>query len=179
MSYLTKKHISKTFPMILKFNVSSCKFSLVFHVGYSVRLMTCLIDDTGWSLWAEILMLLVEQQLLSSYPLEGKNSIKRHSRVSSSRGFLGKAKAYCRGRRTGSLETRSSPTVRVGFIFSEWWKLLCVLCHLIDKLIDGLRLYTFSPCGKALTINTEARPRGQGVGGGWRWGGGPQDNPCK
>ena len=153
--------------MILKFNMSSCKFSLVSH-GYLMRLMTCLIDDTGWSLWAEIFMLLAEQQLLSSCPLEGKNSIKRCSRVSGSRSFLSKAEALLRkeSRLSGEhKQLRSEGAVH----FLGWWKLLlCVLCPLTDMVIDGLRLYTFSPCAKALAINTEARPRGQEVGVGMR-----------
>ena len=166
MSYLTKKHISKASPMILKFNMSSCKFSLVSH-GYLMRLMTCLIDDTGWSLWAEIFMLLAEQQLLSSCPLEGKNSIKRHSRVSGSRSFLSKAEALLRKESRLSGEHKQ-PHSEGAVRFLGWRKLLlCVLCPLTDKVIDGLRLYTFSPCAKHLPLTLKQDPGGKRWGWGW------------
>lgn len=119
-------------------------------------------------------MLLVEQQLLSSCPLEGKNSIKRHSRVSGSRSLLSKAEALLRKESRLSGEHKQ-PRSEGAVHFLEWWKLLlCVLCPLTDRVIDGLRLHNFSPCAKALAINTEARPRGQEVGVGMRSVVGPQ-----
>lgn len=117
-------------------------------------------------------MLPAEQRFLSSCPLEGKNSMERHSTVSSSRSYIKQNKSTLSRKEENGLsggQKQPHREGRVGFL-----RVVaappCVLWHLIDKLIDSLRLYNFSPWAQALTHKQSSKTHGRSVG--WRWRGG-------